>query len=62
MYHVEVLAYQPTFYDFGNTCTEEQAGNVVITATVVGGDSTVMLTNETACQVILYHTKLILYC
>jgi hypothetical protein len=49
-FHLEVIAFQPTFYDIGNTCTEAEAATV-ITATVTGGDDANPKTNETACQV-----------
>ena len=25
-FHLEVVAYQPTFYDIGNTCSDSEAG------------------------------------
>ena len=46
-----MLAFQPTFYDIGNSCSMEEAGVEVITAEVKGGDAGVTMTNETACQV-----------
>ena len=49
-----MLAFQPTFYDIGNSCSMDEAGNTVITAEVKGGDTSVTKTNETACQVELY--------
>ena len=53
MFHVEVIAFQPTFYDIGNTCTEDEAGVTPITAEVTGGDTDPgkMKENTTACQV-----------
>ena len=49
-----MLAFQPTFYDIGNSCSMDEAGNTVITAEVKGGDTSVTKTNETACQVELH--------
>ena len=53
MFHLEVIAFQPTFYDIGNTCTEDEAGVTPITAEVTGGntDPSKMKENQTACQV-----------
>ena len=34
-FYLEVVAFQPTFYDIGNTCTEAEAGtDIMITVTV----------------------------
>ena len=36
IFHLEVVAFQPTFYDMGNTCNESQAGSdVLLTVTVI---------------------------
>ena len=28
-FHLEIVGFQPTLYDIGNTCTEDNAGNDV---------------------------------
>ena len=34
-FHLEVVAFQPTFYDIGNQCTEAEAGgDITLTVTV----------------------------
>ena len=50
-FHLEVLAFQPTFYDIGNTCSEAEAGVTPITVEVTGDWLSLMKTNETLCQV-----------
>ena len=29
-FHLEVVAYQPTFYDIGNLCSDSDAGKVIL--------------------------------
>ena len=34
-FHLEVVAYQPTFYDIGNVCADSDAGTEIIAVLTV---------------------------
>ena len=66
-FHLEIVAFQPTFYDIGNECSVGDAGkDITVTVTVVfkhfiiflknifdcqGNDTSKPKTNQTACQI-----------
>ena len=75
-FHLEIVAFQPTFYDIGNDCTVGDAGNdISITVTVVfkhcitflenildcqGNDTSKPKRNQTACQIEIINMETIL--
>ena len=64
-FHLEIVGFQPTFYDIGNTCTEDNAGNdVTVDVEVIRKIFTTKLSHtfyftREAIPQSLYQTKLL---